>query len=319
MHINKSEVKIMNEYRPEGSLFRTATNQKYISTLDGLTEAMEKGIILEARAAVCDSFHNLIVDLPCAEGIIYRENGAVGISDGSTRDIAIISRVNKIICFKVVRIISSENGEISVELSRAAAQKECIENYTDKLRLGDVIDARITHLEQFGCFVDIGCGIPSLIPIDSISVSRIAHPSDRFSVGQYIRAVVHSREGSRICLTHKELLGTWEENASGFKTGETVSGIVRSVENYGVFVELSPNLAGLAELRDDIQAGQNVSVYIKAIIPEKMKIKLVIVDVCEDCPPDKSYRYFTDSPHFDRWDYAPECSGKRIYTEFQKN
>lgn len=317
MHINKSEVKIMNEYRPEGSLFRTATNQKYISTLDGLTEAMEKGIILEARAAVCDSSHNLIVDLPCAGGIIYRENCAIGISDGSTRDIAIISRVNKIICFKVVRIISSENGEISVELSRAAAQKECIENYTDKLRLGDVIDARITHLEQFGCFVDIGCGIPSLIPIDSISVSRIAHPSDRFSVGQYIRAIVRSRDGSRICLSHKELLGTWEENASGFKTGETVSGIVRSVENYGVFVELSPNLAGLAELRDDIQAGQNVSVYIKAIIPEKMKIKLVIVDVCDDCSLDKSYKYFTDSSHFDRWDYAPECSGKKIYTEFQ--
>lgn len=307
----------MNEYRPEGSLFRTTANQKYISTLDGLTEAMEKGIILEARAAVCDSSHNLIVDLPCAEGIIYRENGAVGISDGSTRDIAIISRVNKIVCFKVIRIISSENGKISVELSRAAAQKECIENYTDKLSLGDVIDARITHLEQFGCFVDIGCGIPSLIPIDSISVSRIAHPSDRFNVGQYIRAVVRSREGSRICLSHKELLGTWQENADGFKTGETVSGIVRSVENYGVFVELAPNLAGLAELRDDIQAGQNVSVYIKAIIPEKMKIKLVIVDVCDDCPPNKSYRYFTDSSHFDRWDYAPKCSGKRIYTDFQ--
>ena len=165
--------------------------------------------------------------------------------------------------------------------------------------------------------VDIGCGIPSLIPIDSISVSRIAHPSDRFSVGQYIRAIVRSRDGSRICLSHKELLGTWEENASGFKTGETVSGIVRSVENYGVFVELSPNLAGLAELRDDIQAGQNVSVYIKAIIPEKMKIKLVIVDVCDDCSLDKSYKYFTDSSHFDRWDYAPECSGKKIYTEFQ--
>lgn len=307
----------MNEYRPEGSLFRTATNQKYISSLDGLSEAMEKGFILEARAAVCDSNHNLIVDLPCAKGIIYRENGAVGISDGSTRDIAIISRVNKIVCFKVIKIVSSECGEITVELSRSAAQKECIEKYTDKLHLGDVIDARITHLEQFGCFVDVGCGIPSLIPIDSISVSRIAHPSDRFSVGQYIRAIVRSRDGSRICLSHKELLGTWEENASEFKTGETVSGIVRSVENYGVFVELSPNLAGLAELRDDIEAGQNVSVYIKAIIPEKMKIKLVIVDVCDDCPPNKSYRYFSDNTHFDRWDYAPECSGKRICTDFQ--
>lgn len=99
--------------------------------------------------------------------------------------------------------------------------------------------------------------------------------------------------------------------------GETVSGIVRSVENYGIFVELAPNLAGLAELREDIRPGQNVSVYIKAIIPEKMKLKLVIVDVCEDCESDRSFEYFTDSTHLERWDYAPECSGREICTVFK--
>lgn len=303
-------------YRPEGCLFKTAENQKYISTTDGLAEAMEKGIILEARVSVCDSEHNLIVDLPCAEGIIPREQGAIGISEGKTRDIALISRVNKIVCFKVVNI-SSANGKITAELSRSEAQKEFIAECSDKLAVGDVIEAKVTHLEQFGCFVDIGCGVPSLIPIDAISVSRISHPSDRFRTGQFIKAVVRSRDGSRICLTHKELLGTWEENTSDFKAGETVSGIVRSVENYGVFVELAPNLAGLAELRDDVKAGQNVSVYIKAIIPEKMKVKLVIVDVCEDCEVNHSFRYFTDAEHIDKWEYAPESSGREITTVFE--
>ncbi len=303
-------------YKPEGCLFKTAENQKYISTVEGLTEAMEKGIILESRVSVCDSEHNLIVDLPCAYGIIPRESGAIGIAEGKTRDIALISRVNKIVCFKVMKI-NAENGRITAELSRAAAQNEFIKECSDKLEIGDVIDAKVTHLEQFGCFVDIGCGVPSLIPIDAISVSRISHPSDRFRVGQFIKAVVRSRENSRICLTHKELLGTWEENTANFKAGETVSGIVRSVENYGIFVELSPNLAGLAELRDDIQAGQNVSVYIKAIIPEKMKVKLVIVDVCEDCGINRDFRYFSDAVHIDEWKYAPECSGREITTVFK--
>lgn len=303
-------------YRPEGCLFKTAENQKYISTTDGLAEAMEKGIILEARVSVCDSEHNLIVDLPCAEGIIPREQGAIGISEGKTRDIALISRVNKVVCFKVVNI-NADNGKITAELSRADAQREFIAEYSDKLAVGDVIEAKVTHLEQFGCFVDIGCGVPSLIPIDAISVSRISHPSDRFKTGQFIKAVVRSRDGSRICLTHKELLGTWEENTSDFKAGETVSGIVRSVENYGIFVELAPNLAGLAELRDDVQAGQNVSVYIKAIIPEKMKVKLVIVDVCEDCETNHGFRYFTDAEHIDKWEYAPESSGREITTIFE--
>lgn len=303
-------------YKPEGCLFRTAENQKYISTAEGLAEAMEKGIILEARVAVCDSEHNLIVDLPCAYGIIPRTAGAIGIAEGKTRDIALISRVNKIVCFKVIDI-RTENGRLTAELSRADAQNEFIKECADKLEIGDVIDARVTHLEQFGCFVDIGCGVPSLIPIDAISVSRISHPSDRFKVGQYIKAVVRSRENSRICLTHKELLGTWEENTADFKAGETVSGIVRSVENYGIFVELTPNLAGLAELRDDISAGQSVSVYIKAIIPEKMKVKLVIVDVCEDGIINRDFKYFSDATHIDEWKYAPECSGKDITTIFE--
>jgi ribosomal protein S1 len=308
----------MNTFKPEGCLFRTAANQKYISTLDGLTEAMEKGMILEARASLCDNSHNLIVDLPCAEGIIYRENGAVGISDGSTRDIAIISRVNKIVCFKVVRIMSSESGKITVELSRSAAQKDCIAKYTDNLNPGDVIDARITHLEQFGCFVDIGCGVPSLIPIDSISVSRISHPSDRFSVGQHIKAVVRSRDGSRICLTHKELLGTWQENAALFNTGETVSGIVRSVEDYGIFVELAPNLAGLAEPRDEVCCGQQAGVYIKSIIPERMKIKLVIVDAFNANYKNNKANYFYKGRHMDYFRYSPMCCNKVVETIFSE-
>lgn len=299
-------------YKPEGCLFRTAENQRYISSAEGLSEAMEQGVILEARVSVCDSSHNLIIDLPCGKGIIPRTEGAVGIDDGSTRDIALISRVNKIVCFRVLGF----DGDGTVRLSRKSAQEECIRNYIDNLSSGDIIDARITHLEQFGCFVDIGCGIPSLIPIDAISVSRISHPSDRFRNGDFIHAVVKSREGDRIFLTHKELLGTWEENASLFETGETVSGIVRSVEDYGIFVELAPNLAGLAEPREDVQAGQHVSVYIKALIPEKMKVKLIIVDTCEDCGTDRKIKYYQDSGRIEHWCYSTESSPKKIETLF---
>ncbi|MBR6384539.1 MAG: S1 RNA-binding domain-containing protein [Ruminococcus sp.] len=303
-------------YKPEGCLFKTAENQKYISTPEGLAEAMEKGIILEARASVCTGEHDLIIDLPCAEGIIKREEGAVGIAEGKTRDIAIISRVNKIVCFKVMKLSSEKDGTLTAYLSRKSAQEECIKNYINGLSSGDVIDARVTHLEQFGAFVDIGCGMPSLIPIDAISVSRISHPSDRFSTCQFIRAVVLSNENSRICLTHKELLGNWEQNASLFHAGETVSGIVRSVEDYGIFVELAPNLAGLAELREGVHAGLGVSVYIKAIIPEKMKIKLIIVDTCPDSEPSREFEYYFTGGHMDRWVYTPENSDKFAETVF---
>ncbi len=45
----------------------------------------------------------------------------------------------------------------------------------------------------------------------------------------------------------------------------------------GIFIELKPNLVGLAEYKDGIQYGENVSVYIKKIIPEKKKVKLLII------------------------------------------
>ena len=71
-------------------------------------------------------------------------------------------------------------------------------------------------------------------------------------------------------------MGTWEENAEMFHSGETVNGVVRSIEPYGIFIELSPNLAGLAEPKPDVYVGQIASVYIKSINPDKMKIKLIL-------------------------------------------
>ena len=247
----------MSEYLPEGKLINTPGNRAVTGSARLLGEAVRKGSILEARASLCDASHNLCVDLGCMRGIIPREEGALGMKDGSVRDIAVISRVNRPVCFVVSRIETDESGEQRAVLSRAEAQRKCLENYISHLERGDVVPARITHLETFGAFADIGCGIAALMPIDSISVSRIEHPRDRFTVGMDIRAVIKSIENGRISLSHKELLGTWEQNAAGFAPGETVAGIVRSVENYGAFVELTPNLAGLAESRDGVRIGHN--------------------------------------------------------------
>lgn len=259
----------MSEYLPEGKLISEQENINILHSLKMLEDAKNSGKILEAKACVCDSSHNLIVDLAGIKGIIPREEGAIGIKDGSVRDIAVISRVNRPVCFVVTDITEDENGKPIVMLSREKAQRKCLDAYISRLRCGDIVPARITHLENFGAFADIGCGIVALMPIDTISVSRIEHPAERFTVGMDIKAVIKSVENGRISLSHKELLGTWEENAERFCAGETVSGIIRSVENYGAFVELTPNLAGLAETKEGVRAGQQASVYIKSIIPEK--------------------------------------------------
>ena len=308
---------MMKKYWPEGWLSGTPENRAALQSQGALHEAWANGTILEAKAAVCDYDHNLIVSLGGMKGIIPREEGAVGIAEGQVRDIALISRVNKPVCFIIKEIKKNEKGEPVAYLSRRQAQERCQREYIDALRPGDVIDARVTHLESFGAFCDIGCGIVALMPIDAISVSRIAHPSDRFACGDDILAVVKAiDEDGRVSLTHKELLGTWEENAAGFSQGETVSGIVRTVEEYGVFVELTPNLAGLAEPRSDVRPGQQASVYIKSIIPEKMKVKLIIIDAFDADYAPQPVTYFIQGGHIDRWHYSPEDSVKVIETQF---
>ncbi len=310
----------MNSYKPEGALIKTAQNQEYISGLRGLEKALEKQIILESSAVLCDHNFNLHVTLGGGiRGIIERTEAEYS-KKNTTKDIAILTRVGKPVCFKVMGFKRSAGGETVAMLSRRLAQKECMENYIDNLRRGDIIPARVTHLESFGAFVDIGCGIISLLSIDSISVSRISHPSARLSVGDNIYTIVKSiDENGRIYVSERELLGSWEENAALFREGETVRGIVRSVESYGIFVELKPNLAGLAEYRDDVYVGQSAAVYIKSIIPEKMKIKLIIIDTRNDVIATEPLEYFIDAEtvtHIDSWVYSPEGSSRVIETIF---
>ncbi len=307
----------MSKYLPEGKLINTKENMWALKSPDNVRDAFKQGKILEGRVMLCDNEHNLHIDLGCMSGIIPREEGAIGISEGVTRDIALISKVGKPVCFIITDFGFDEYGDIYAILSRKKVQQKCMKEYISRLETGDIIDAKICHMEPFGVFADIGAGINALLPIDSISVSRIPHPDVRFSSNQEIRAIVKSRdELGRIVLTHKELLGTWEENAEKFSVGETVPGIVRSTEKYGIFVELSPNLAGLAEVSENIFPGQSTAVYIKSIIPERMKIKLIIVDCFDAEYPPQKLNYFISENHISYWKYSPDSATKIIESFF---
>ena len=311
-------------YLPEGSLLHTEKNKRACAGLQAMMQAMESRMVLEGKVLLCDAAHDLTVEMGGYIGVIPRGEAAIGIEEGLTREIAVISRVGKTVAFHITGIETAPDGRVSPRLSRKSAQQEAMRHLLSTLEPGDIIPARVTHLEPFGAFVDIGCGNVSLIGIENISVSRISHPRDRFAVGQMIKAAVQGIDvqGGRISLTHRELLGTWAENAARFESGQTVRGIVRGIEEYGVFVELAPNLSGLAEKREGLCEGDTVSVFIKNIAPEKMKIKLIIIDAFPAEAPChvRGEDYFITDGRIDRWQYSPkECEKKNIYTDFNGN
>ena len=311
------------KYKPEGTLIHTPENRSYTSSLAGLERAMISGAVLEETALLCDSDMNLHFDLGGITGILPREECVFCRPGESNKDIAVITRVGKPVCFRVVGI-EKESGVPVAYLSRRRVQRDCLREYLTSLIPGDVIRVKITHLEPFGAFADVGCGISALLPVDSLSVSRIAHPRDRLCCGNFVYAVVKSidPETGRLFLTQKELLGTWEENAALFTPGQTVAGTVRSIETYGIFIELTPNLAGLAELRPDnrdVEIGDTAAVFIKSIIPERMKVKLILIDTHQNIGEIAPTRYFIDcekTSHIDHWRYSPEMSNRVIETVF---
>jgi len=293
------------KYLPEGRIGNKCT------TFDSLERAMREGTVTEGRAVRCTDRHELIIDINGIKGIIPREEAAMGIDSGKTKEIAILSRVGKNVCFKV----TGREGDTFI-LSRRAAQEEALSYYMNNVQVGEVIECRVTHIEPFGAFVDIGCGVISMIGIENISVSRIGHPDERFYPKQDIYAVVSGkdRKEGRILLSHKELLGTWEQNSELLHAGETVSGIVRGVEDYGIFVELAPNLSGLAERKEGIECGMNVSVFIKSITPERMKIKLIIIDSEEQeyYEPISEDDYYITDGILCSWRYSPLCCRSKL-------
>jgi small subunit ribosomal protein S1 len=312
--------KFMKHYLPEGMHLHSMKNQLYLASRAGLQAAMETNQTLEARVIRCDAEHNLWVDLGGIPGKIPREETALGIAEGTTREIAILSRVGRSVSFQIEAILGFENP-VAV-LSRRKAQQSALSYFMKALTPGVVIPAVVTHTEPFGVFVDIGNGIISMIRIEQISVSRISHPKERFQPGDHIYTVVTGvdRTNGRIFLSHRELLGTWSENAAQFSQGETVSGIVQGVREYGSFIELTPNLSGLAEPSLHLSDGDHVSVYIKSISYDQYKIKLLVIDHVPPFDRRRPLQYFITEGTVPHWIYRPALGSRpAIETIFQES
>ena len=249
-------------------------------TMEELNNSWQSGDIMNGYVTKCDSKYNLHIELgKKVIGIIPREEvEAINIDEtGFPRPSICINKVNKIVQFKI-KNIEDENHVI---LSRKEVGKEALNWAINDLETGMILKGIVKNICSYGVFVEIGGGVVGLIYIEDISVARIQTPFERFKIGQKINVMIKyiDKSKQRVVLTYKELLGTWEQNIKEFSEGQVVQGIARETEKYknGIFVELKPNLVGLADYKENIKYGQSVKVSIIKIIPEKKKVKLVFI------------------------------------------
>ena len=151
----------------------------------------------------------------------------------------------------------------------------------NNLHSGDTVNGIVKNIKSYGAFVEIEGGIIGLAHIKDLSVARIKTPFERLQIGQKINIKIKDIDETtgKVSLSYKEMYGTWEENAKKFQVGMKTHGIVRETEKNknGIFIELAPNLVGMAEYQEGLEYGKKVDVYIKRIDTEKKKIKLKII------------------------------------------
>lgn len=312
----------MSRYNPE---YLTEMKREPMS-INFIRQAIADNAMLEAKVLSCDEKYNLTLYLGRnITGIIefdeleYNEDGIV------TKPVSATSKVNKHIKFLPKKIVDNHDGTYTVMCSRKDAQKDCMENFIKKLVPGDIINARALRIMNYGIFCDIGCGIIALLPTNNISVTHVTEPEKIMKGVTKLKVVVKENSNPfKITLSHKELLGNWEQEAAKLTEGDIVAGMVLSVEDYGIFVRLSQNLSGLAE-PTEINIKENDMVYVQVlnIKPESMKVRLNITERIEfDTEEDElearklKFDYVIDSGHIDNWLYSTETAKRRIETQF---
>ncbi len=239
-----------------------------------------EGNILQGLVRECDEQYNLHIKFENGlTGIMPREEiEAINIEEnGLPRVNLCTGKVHKFVQFKIKEM--TNNSEII--LSRKEVQEQALDWVKNDLKEGQIVTGIVKNIRPYGAFIEIGGGIVGLVHIEDLSIARIKTPYERLKIGQKIDIVVKSinRETGKVILSYKETLGSWEDNAKKFEQGAKTIGIVRETEKNknGIFIELTPNLVGMAEYQEGLQYGQNVNVMIKKIDNQKKKVKLMII------------------------------------------
>ena len=183
-----------------------------------------------------------------------------------------------------VKILDFSEAENKLIVSERAIMTDKIREKIAKYKVGDVVEGTVTEITDFGAFIKITEGLEGLIHISEIDWKIINNPRDYLAVGQTISAKIINIENDRISLSLKALkTDPWENIEEKFKVGQTLTGELVKITNYGLLVKVSEDIMGLipsSELngRKDWQptAGEKITVAIVSIDPKEHKMLLTI-------------------------------------------
>ena len=175
------------------------------------------------------------------------------------------------------------NRRMLVTAEKAEAAKKLF----DTIQAGDVVEGVVKNVTDFGAFIDLG-GADGLLHISEMSWGRVESPKKAFKIGDTVKVLVKSIDGSKIALSRKfEDENPWKDATSKYAVGNVVKGKVARMTDFGAFVELEPGIDALLHVSqiakehiekpaDVLKVGQEVEAKIVDFNEEDKKISLSI-------------------------------------------
>ncbi len=152
----------------------------------------------------------------------------------------------------VVLALDVENRRISLGLKQV--EPNPWEVIGEKFPMGTIIEGQVKNITDFGIFVGVDEGIDGLVHISDLSwTKRVKHPSELYKKGDLVRAVVLNidRENERFSLGIKQLAeDPWETVPTRYAPNTIVRGLVTSVTDFGIFLELEEGIEGLVHVSE---------------------------------------------------------------------
>ncbi|PHR84771.1 MAG: 30S ribosomal protein S1 [Colwellia sp.] len=162
---------------------------------------------------------------------------------------------------------------------------------------GSKLSGRVTNLTDYGCFVEIQEGVEGLVHVSEMDwTNKNIHPSKVVSLGDTVEVLVLEidEERRRISLGLKQCIANpWEEFAKNFNKGDKVSGKIKSITDFGIFIGLDGGIDGLVHLSDiswaggeeavrDYKKGDEIDAIVLQVDPERERISLGVKQAEDD-------------------------------------
>ena len=175
------------------------------------------------------------------------------------------------------------NRRMLVTAEKAEAAKKLF----DTIHAGDIVDGVVKNVTDFGAFIDLG-GADGLLHISEMSWGRVESPKKAFKIGDTVKVLVKSIDGSKIALSRKfDNENPWKDATVKYAVGNVVKGKVARMTDFGAFVELEPGIDALLHVSqiakehvekpaDVLKVGQEVEAKIVDFNEEEKKISLSI-------------------------------------------